>query len=82
MKPFQANEVTPNETPARTANDIAARFSEATTEKELRIADIFGEVDLVRRSFPECFIALNQNMNPIEINNITNASWSASAQVE
>ena len=27
-------------------------------------------------------MALNQNMNPIEMNNITNASWSASAQVE
>ena len=81
-KPFHASEVTPNETPARTAKAIALRFSLATTENELNIAPIRGDEVLVSLSLPEYWIALNQNMNPIDMNSITKASWSASAQVE
>ena len=81
-KPFHASEATPNDTPARMAKAIAERFSLATTENEYRIDPILGEDVLVNLSLPEFLIALNQNMNPIEMNSITNASWSASAQVE
>ena len=51
----------------------------ATTKNDRRIEEILGDVDFVSRSLPECLIALNQNMKPIEINSITNASWSARA---
>ncbi len=81
-KPFQARDATPNDTPARTANAIADLFSLATTEKDFKISAILGDEVLVSLSFPEFFMALNQNMNPIEMNSITKASWSASPQVE
>ncbi len=81
-KPFHARDVTPKETPARTAYAIERRFSDATTENEDKIAPILGDEVLVSLSLPECLIALNQNMNPIDMNSITNASWSASAHVE
>ena len=81
-KPFHAREATPNDTPANTAKAIDERFSRATTENECRISPIFGEEVFVSLSLPECLIALNQNMNPIEMKSITNASWSAKAQVE
>ena len=50
-KPFQARDATPNDTPARTANDIADLFSLATTEKDFNISVILGDEVLLASHF-------------------------------